>query len=173
MSFIASGPAFGGRVTSTPARPRLKTVFWLDVTLLVLVCALETVPFTGLVLHEWLGLALVVLVAAHLLLSWAWIASKTRRLFTAGSLRTRVNYSLNLALFACMTAVVFSGILISQYALPRLTGGRPADLRMAYRWDHIHGHFSDFIVVLVGLHLAINWDWSLAAARRILRREED
>jgi len=38
---------------------RLKATFWLDATLLISFCALETVPFTGLVLHEWLGLALV------------------------------------------------------------------------------------------------------------------
>jgi hypothetical protein len=29
---------------------------------------LQTVPFTGLIIHEWLGLAMVAMVFAHLLL---------------------------------------------------------------------------------------------------------
>jgi hypothetical protein len=31
---------------------RIQIIFWIDATLLVLFCALETVPFTGLSLHE-------------------------------------------------------------------------------------------------------------------------
>jgi cytochrome b len=74
---------------------RLKTTFWLDAALLISVCALQTVRFTGLVLHEWLGLAMVGMVFAHLLLSWSWIASLSRRMFRKQSARTRINYLLN------------------------------------------------------------------------------
>jgi hypothetical protein len=41
------------RESAKPAHWRLKTTFWLDVTLLVSVGALQTVSFTGLVVHEW------------------------------------------------------------------------------------------------------------------------
>jgi len=51
---------------------------WLDVTLLASVCALQNVFFTGLVFHEWLGLAMVAMVFAQLMLSWSWIASQSR-----------------------------------------------------------------------------------------------
>src|SRR5579872_5915534 len=101
---------------------RLKFVFWLDLTLLISICALEQVPFTGMILHEWLGLAMVGMIVVHLLLSWTWIASTTRRLIIGSSGRSRINYLLNLCLFACMTVVVYSGILISQFAIPWLTG---------------------------------------------------
>src|SRR5258706_10079473 len=97
---------------------RLKATFWLDVTLLVSVCALQTVSFTGLVLHEWLGLAMVGMVLAHLLLAWSWIASQSSRLLAVQSVRTRINYLLNLTLFAGVTAAIFSRILISQKAIP-------------------------------------------------------
>src|ERR1051326_1971612 len=97
------------RESAKLAQWRLKITFWLDVTLLVSVCALQTVPFTGLVLHEWLGLAMVAMVLAHLLLAWSWIATQSRRLFAAQSARARVNYLLNLSLFASVTAVFFSG----------------------------------------------------------------
>jgi cytochrome b561 len=152
-----------------PAPWRLRTVFWLDVTLLVSVCALQTVPFTGLVLHEWLGLAMVGMVLAHLLFAWSWIASQSRRWFAAQSVRERINYLLNLSLFACVTGVIFSGILISQQAIPALTRTRPAP-DMDWRWDTLHNQLSNYLIILAGLHLAINWDWALAAVQRIFRR---
>jgi hypothetical protein len=83
------------RDAARPASGRLKISFWLSMTLLVSVCALPAVQFTGLVFHEWLGLAIV-------------------------SARTRINYLLNLSLFAAITAVVYSGILISRQAIPAL-----------------------------------------------------
>lgn len=148
---------------------RLKVTFWLDVSLLAAVCALETVPFTGLVIHEWLGLAVTGIVLAHLLLSWSWIASQSRRLFAAQSARTRINYLLNLILFACTTALIFSGILISQKAIPFLTGTK-IQPEMDWRWDSIHDWLSSLLVILAGLHLALNWDWAVAAGQRIFRR---
>jgi len=157
------------RESAKPATLRLRATFWLDVALLVSMCALETVPFTGLVIHEWLGLAIVGMVFAHLLLSWSWIAAHSRRWFTRQSLRGRVNYLLNLTLFAAITAVILSGIVISQKAIPALTGAKIAP-EMDWRWDTIHNRFSDYVFVLSGLHLAINWDWALAAGRKIFRR---
>jgi cytochrome b len=151
------------------AQWRLKMTFWLDLTLLASVCALQTVSFTGLVLHEWLGLAMVGMVLAHLLLAWSWIASTSRRLFAAQSVRARINYLLNLSLFAGVTAVIFSGILISQKAIPALTGTKAAP-DMDWRWDTLHNQFSQFVLLLAGFHLAINWDWALAAAEKLFRR---
>src|SRR5215813_13677029 len=97
------------RSQTKPAQLRLKMTFLLDVTLLVSVCALQTVSFTGLVLHEWLGLAMVGMVLAHLLLAWSWIATQSRRFIATQSVRERINYLLNLSLFALVTAVIFSG----------------------------------------------------------------
>ena len=160
------------RESAKPAQWRLKLTFWLDVTLLVSVCILQTVSFTGLVLHEWLGLAMVGMVLAHLLLAWSWIASQSRRLFTLQSVRARINYLLNLTLFAGVTAVIFSGILISQKAIPALTGTRAAP-DMDWRWDWLHNQFSQAVVLLSGLHLAINWDWVLAAGQKLFSRVQE
>ena len=156
------------RDSAKPAQGRLKISFWLSMTLLVSVCALPAVPFTGLFLHEWLGLAIVVMVFAHLLLSWSWISSLSRRFFAVQTLRARINYLLNLSLFAAITAVVYSGIVISQQAIPALAGTNPPD--MDWRWHSIHSRFSLAVVMLSGFHLAINWEWVLAAAQKVFRR---
>ena len=157
------------RVATKSAPLRLKITFWLDTTLLVSVCVLQAVRFTGLVLHEWFGIAIIGLILVHLLLAWSWIATQSRRLFDAQTVRGRVNYLLNLALLGAVTAVIFSGILISRKAIPALTGtAAPPDLD--WRWDRLHSQFSDLTLMLTGLHLAINWDWLIAAIQNIFRR---
>lgn len=148
---------------------RLKITFWLDATLLVSFCALRTVPFTGLVLHEWLGLAMAAMILGHLLLAWSWVASQTRRFFTRLPIRARMNYVLNLSLFAVATAAIFSGILISQKAIPALAGTNVVPV-MDWRWDALHNQFSDVVFMLAGFHLALNWEWALAASQRVFRR---
>lgn len=158
-----------GREPAKSAAWRLKVTFWLDMAMLVSICALQTIDFTGLVLHEWLGLAMVAMVLAHLLFAWSWIASQSRRLFTSQSIRARINYLLNLSLFAAATAVIFSGILISQKAIPALTGAT-APPEMDRRWDSLHVEFSGYVLMLTGFHLAINWEWVLAAGQKIFHR---
>lgn len=155
--------------STKPAKWRLKITFWLDATLLVSVCALQTLHFTGLILHEWLGLAVVPLILIHLLLSWNWIAAETRRFLAPQSARARINYLLNLSLFATVTAATYSGILISQMAIPTLTRTKASTV-LDYKWDKLHYEFAIMVVILTGLHLAINWEWALGAGKRIFRR---
>lgn len=157
------------RDSAKPAHWRLKVTFWLDVALLISVCALQTVRFTGLVLHEWLGLAVVGMVLAHLLFAWSWIASQSRRFFSLQPIRARINFLLNLSLFAAVTAVIYSGILISQKAFPILTNSKAAP-NMDWRWDMLHNQFSAGVLLLAGFHLAINWEWGLAAGQKIFHR---
>lgn len=139
--------------------------------LLISICTLEQIPFTGSVIHEWLGLAFVAMVVWHLLLSWSWISTQTRHLFPVTSARVAISYLLNFLLFAMTTAVIYSGIRISQEAIPRFTGKHtpiPGDSP----WFFIHNNGSDLVVILAALHLALNWDWIFAAIRRLVRREK-
>jgi cytochrome b561 len=151
---------------------RLAVIFCLDAGLFLSFCALESVPLTGMILHEWLGIVLIAMIVAHLLFSWSWIASASRKLATPRSNRTRVNYLLNLALFATVTAVIFSGILISQEAMPYMTGRKAAPLDSDFAWTHLHDEFSNYVFIFAGLHLAINWKWTVAAVRKLLRRDQ-
>jgi Domain of unknown function (DUF4405) len=147
---------------------RLKTTFWLDIVLLVSVCMLESVRFTGLVIHEWLGLAIVAMVLAHLLFSWSWIDTQSRRFFGKQTIRDRINYIINVVFFFAVTAAVLSGILISQKAIPALTGAK-VSAKMGMHWGGLHETFSHMILIFAGFHLAINWDWLLAATGSLFR----
>jgi hypothetical protein len=84
-------------------------------------------------------------------------------------MRSRINYLLNLLLFAAVTAVIFSGILISQKAIPFLHGAKGTP-DIDSRWDALHNAFSQFLLLFAGLHLAMNLDWVLAAAEKLFDR---
>jgi len=53
--------------------------------------------------------------------------------------------------------------------MPLLTGVKAAP-DMDWRWDFVHNLSSDFVLMLSGFHLAMNWDWILAAAERLFQR---
>lgn len=130
--------------------------------MLVAVVLLECLSLTGLELHEWLGFVLCPLVLVHVVLQWQWFITQFQRVLTAGAWRVRLNASLNLLLLIVMAAVLVSGGLVSNQSVATL-GERFGRLRL---WSEIHGDLNFILVVLVGLHLALNWDWIVAALRR-------
>lgn len=137
----------------------------LDTFLLLAVCVLMVTIVTGIPIHEWLGIALIPALLLHLLLQWPWIATRTRRLAQPRTGRTRVNYGINLLLFLSMVATVQSGLVISRVAMPSLITGWTS----RRGWGQVHGWASSVVLIMVGLHVALNWDWILAAVRKRLR----
>src|SRR6185295_10908110 len=134
--------------------------------MLLLVVVLECINFTGLQWHQWLGFAFCPLVLLHVVMQWQWCITQFQRVLTPGAWRERVNAGLNLLLLALMGAVLFSGGFVSSQAVESVgeTFGR---VRI---WSDVHGWLNVAVVVLVGLHLALNWDWMISALRR--RRPE-
>lgn len=117
---------------------------------------------TGIALHEWLSIAFGATVVVHLLLSWPWIAGITRRFFRRLPGRTRLNYVLNLLLFIDGTIIGFSGLLISEAALPLLGISLPH----SPIWRGWHSLSADLALVLLGLHVALHWTWIVATTKR-------
>jgi hypothetical protein len=146
---------------------RIAVPFFLDLLLLGALLLLLSPRLTGLPLHEWLGLSLGLPLVAHLLYSWPWIATNTRRLARQSDRRARVNYVLNALLFALIVVVLTSGIAISQVALPSV-GLHTIEDRS---WRALHNQSLNWLVLLTGLHLAMNWTALLAGLRRHVGRD--
>jgi cytochrome b561 len=145
---------------------RVAFLLGLDTAMLLLVVLLECINFTGLQWHQWLGFAFCPVVLWHVVLQWPWFSTQFQRMLTPGAWRVRVNAGLNLLLLALMAAVLFSGVFVSSQATA-LVGEGFGRVRI---WHEVHGWLNVALVVLVGLHLALNWDWMIAALRR--RRPE-
>jgi hypothetical protein len=98
----------------------MRSRFWvmLDCSMLLAFVVLQSWQLTGVVVHEWLAVALIGGLLAHLLLHWSWVETRSRRVLAPRSRRTRVNYALNLTLFVAATAAMVSGFMISKVVLP-------------------------------------------------------
>ncbi len=118
---------------------------------------------TGESIHEWLGIAFGVAIIVHLLLHWQWIVATTRRIVSKLPWSTRANYLLNTLFFIDMTIILFTGLMISRTALPALG----IQLSGGFAWRSLHSLASDIGVLLLGLHIALHWQWIVSAIKRI------
>ncbi|MCB9420140.1 MAG: DUF4405 domain-containing protein [Ardenticatenaceae bacterium] len=120
--------------------------------------------FTGMAIHEWLGVSLGGAFLLHILLHWRWLYATAGRFFGKLAQQSRINFILNLALLIDFTLITLSGILISEEVLPFL--GLSGSHDMTWKW--LHTTFADAAIWIVGLHIALHWKWVLNAARKYL-----
>lgn len=142
---------------------------YVDVLLLATLLLLWSPRLTGLPLHEWLGLSLGAPLIVHLLLSWSWISSGTRRLVAGRNRRARINYILNWVLFVLIVIEVSSGVAISHVALPFF--GIPTVNDRS--WRALHNLTLNWALLVLGFHVAMNWrPLVLGVSRHVWRRRQ-
>jgi hypothetical protein len=150
---------------SKPSRNRVN--LYLDIALFVAFLITTAPHFSGIAIHEWLSIALIAAFVIHLLLHWSWIVNTTKRLFGRTTARNRVNYVLNAALFVDMVVIMFSGIMISESALPAL--GIP--IAPGFAWRRLHDSSANIGLLIFALHVALHWQWiATMFATYVLRR---
>ena len=149
-------------------RPPTRTLlnYWLDAALVLAFVLDYSFRFTGLTVHEWIGIGIGLALLFHVTLHWDWVLRTTRRVLGQLPGRERFRWIVDLGLLFVMTLCVVSGVLISRSALPAIgittmAGGF---------WTGLHTTSADITVVLVAVHVALNWRWILTVTRRITGR---
>lgn len=152
--------------TATKAKKgnRTKTNYVVDLVIGISFLLATAPNATGEPIHEWLSMGLAVMVVTHLLLHWQWIVAITKKIFRKVAWQQRINYILNIGLFIDMTIIMFTGIMISKTVVPLLGLELPNNMT----WRSLHGLASDVGVFLIGLHLALHWDWIVRTSKRYL-----
>ncbi len=134
---------------------KVKLNVYLDLLLTAVFVVEMEEHFTGLPLHEVLGLLFAVAFLLHIILHWDWVVSITKTFFKKVLHESRFNYVLNVALFADMAFVTISGILISRTLGLNLALGE--DFRRTLQTLHMVG--SELVLIIVALHVAMHWKW--------------
>jgi hypothetical protein len=150
-----------GRRRRVAARTRVD--FWFDAVLLLGYTLAYSYGFTGIAIHEWLGLGLGLALLIHLTLHWDWVLRETARLLRPRG-HDKLIWVVNLALLLAMTLCVMSGILISRVALPYFGMSVPGDPF----WDRLHNLTAEVTLGLVPVHVALRWRWIVGVGRRLL-----
>lgn len=147
-------------------RSSTKINFVIDLSIFIAFLLAMDPRLTGLAIHEWLSIAFGTAVFVHLLLHWKWIVATTRRAFGKIAAQARINYILNTLLFIAMTILIFTGLMISEVALP----GLAIQLQPNAAWRFLHSFSADAVLIIVGLHVALHWKWIVNAFRRYIVR---
>jgi hypothetical protein len=152
-----------GRRRRVAARTRLD--FWFDAVLLLGYTLAYSYGFTGIAIHEWLGIGLGLALLLHLTLHWDWVIRETGKLLRPRG-HDKLIWAVNLALLVGMTLCVASGIVISRVALPEVginSLGGPF-------WERLHVLSAEVTLGLVPVHVALRWRWIVRVGRRLLPR---
>jgi len=136
----------------------------LDVAMLVSMAVLIDPRASGIAIHEWLGIIIAPVIVFHLTLNWGWILATTKKLLGRLPTETRLNQVLDLILFAVMAVAVWSGVEISESALPAMGFAE----QVSFSWRGIHEVSANLSLILVGVHAALHWKWVVRTIRRLV-----
>lgn len=132
-----------------------RTRLYLDLGMFVALLAAYNPAFTGLAVHEWLSIAVVVPLLLHLVINWEWTVRITTsfldRLFHA----SRLNLIVDATLFVATVAVMLSGVMVSQVALAAFG----LSVTPSAAWVALHAVSADMTVVLLITHFALHATW--------------
>ncbi|WP_183241059.1 DUF4405 domain-containing protein [Anoxybacillus mongoliensis] len=140
----------------------------LDVAMaLTFVLLMNPRVFNGLPFHEVTGLVIGVAVLVHVALNYKWVVHTVKKMFDRSlSGKTRFSFLLNVLLLLSMTGIIVTGILISKVVFPHLLSGENHALR------EIHDVFANLTLVLVGVHIALHWQWIMGMFRKMFKTKE-
>lgn len=143
----------------------------LDLVLTGAFAILMEPDVSGLTLHEWGGLVLAAALLIHILLHWKWVVAVTRRFLGqigGGALRAQVRakYGVDAGIALLFLMITLTGIMISTTLGTAQALGLSDAFLMTMR--DLHFLVSDLALILIGLHLALNWKWIVSTTRRVL-----
>ena len=141
-----------------------KLNFWIDIaTFIGFMIAMEP-HSTGVSIHEWFTVAAVGTLIVHFVLHWDWFIRLTSRFLVKLFHSSRLNYLIAIAIFIGFTAIMVSGLMISEHFIPSL-GLHPEG---RYAWRRIHDLAANLTFLLVAVHVALRWEWVKAAFVRLV-----
>jgi len=146
---------------------RTKLRVYNDLVLFVGMVLVLAPQATGIPLHEWGSVLILLPFLLHLLLDWQWIVSVSQRIFKHQNGQTRFNYYWNWFMFVMGVLATFSGFWVSEALLPSI--GFPITIDPF--WVEIHAFTANSVMIMLGVHLAMHWKWITTNWRNyILRR---
>ena len=122
----------------------------IDIAALAVYLVAANPAVTGIGIHEWLGLGMLVIFFVHAAMHVDWVIEAVRRSFVRLSWARTGNAVLDLVIVAVVMVVMVSGAV-----LPAL--GLYAD--GYYFWDPLHAMSAKLLLALMLVHVAVHWPW--------------
>ncbi len=140
---------------------------WIDLAFFIGMVLVLAPQATGIPIHEWASFLIIIPFFLHLILDWKWIVSITQRILKKLPGETRFNYVLDWLLFFLFVVAMFTGVVISEAALPALGIHMVIDPF----WSALHDISANLLMIVLGVHLAMHWKWIVFNFKKyVLRR---
>ena len=143
-----------------------KTNLWIDILIFIgFLVAYET-RLTGIPIHEWLSIALTLVIVLHLVSHWTWVMQVGKRFFHKLLHPSRLDFVVDAVFFVAFALVMVSGIAISHAVLPALG----IQLNAEGAWRFIHSWSANISVLALAVHFALHWKWIVNSIKRYIVR---
>ena len=124
--------------------------------------------FLGMKFHEIAGLTICLFFILHKALSWKFIKETTCRLFGKATGKARINYILDVLLLIGFTLIIISGMAIAKTIDFSWVG---FDMQNRMIWRSMHTSVSMIVLMIVGIHIGLHWQWVMARFKRTKQEE--
>jgi hypothetical protein len=139
---------------------RQKKNWWVDAVLFIGFIAAFYLEWSGIELHQWLGVGVTALAAYHLAAHWDWVKAVTRRFMGGTCSHSRLCYALDAALVVGFAFILLSGLAISTW-LELPLADYPA-------WKNLHVIGSIGTLLVTVAKIALHWRWIVDTAHKRL-----
>ena len=127
----------------------------VDVVALLVYLVVANPTITGLGIHEWLSIGVLVVFSIHLVAHYDWVIATLKTTLKNPSWAATGNLVLNIVILFFFCLDVVSGIMLSRFILPTF------DLFSDgyFIWKPIHALSSKMLLALIILHVIVHWKW--------------
>lgn len=141
---------------------KMKRSLVVDAVALVVYLVVANPGITGVPVHEWLGVAVFVVFAAHVAQHGDWVAETVRTAFRHPTAGRAGHLVLDVLILASFMTCTVSGLLISGTVLR--TFGLFAD--GYFFWNPLHAASAKLLLALLVVHVAVHWRWIAGLFRK-------
>jgi hypothetical protein len=131
--------------------------WWIDTLLFAGFLLAFFLSFTGLELHQWIGVIGGLLAGYHLLVHWDWFDRVSQRFFQGASHNVRLKYLLDSSLLVGFVGIIGTGLVISSWLNLTLTN--------TSSWLAIHILVSIVTLLVLVTKLVLHWKWIARTTR--------
>jgi hypothetical protein len=138
--------------------PNLLFKLFIDVTMTVLMLAAMAYNITGILIHEVIGVILLVLFIVHNILNRRWYKTILKGSF---NIRRLLSITVNLLFLVSMATVLISSVPISREMFSFI----PINNDMTFMQIHVMTSYWGFIIMAI--HIGMSWGTIINAMRRM------
>lgn len=145
---------------------RLASNFLIDALALVVYLLAANLAVTGLPVHEYLSLALLMVFVVHCAAHFDWVLDVVKR--HAANTNT-ANLVLDVVSLLVFLVVTVSGLMVSRFVVPAL--GYVA--RGYFIWKPLHVISAEVLLAALGVHVVVHWRWFVSMFDTFRKRGAD